>query len=167
MAVDAIKPVRPSVTHDHPKLVIGTEQKGKNLKTTEKKNNLTKLRSMFLYWFFTSLMWCRTSVCIHCFAYFWISSSSETVRIILLLWLHSSPKCKKTFSSFLSILSWSLVRSSWYCCCLIFDTMCSASCKGKQSKELRPDNLPAQSYSSHWSSDVRKSVEKFFLRCLF
>lgn len=50
--------------------------------------------------------------------------------------VHLLPKCKKTFPSFLSMLSWSLLRSSWYCCCLIFDTMYSASCEGKQCKEV-------------------------------
>lgn len=50
--------------------------------------------------------------------------------------LNSSPKCKKTFPSFFSMLSWSLLRSSWYCCCLIFPTMYSASCEGKQNEEV-------------------------------
>lgn len=44
------------------------------------------------------------------------------------------PKCRKIFPSFLSMLSWSLLRSSWYCCCLILVTMYSASCKGKRCK---------------------------------
>lgn len=58
-----------------------------------------------------------------------------------------SPKCKKTFPSFFSILSWSLLRSSWYCCCLIFVTIYSASCEGKQCREVTfpasPDNQRA------------------------
>lgn len=112
------------------------------------------MRWMFLYSLFVSLICCRTSTCIYCLAYLCISSSSETDTIILPLWLQISPKCKKTFSSFLSMLSWSLLRSSWYCCCLILATMYSASCKGKQ--QLRPDNQPAHSCNSHKSSNVRE-----------
>lgn len=47
-----------------------------------------------------------------------------------------SPKCRKTFPSFLSMLSWSLVRRSWYCCCLIFATTYSASCERKVHRNV-------------------------------
>lgn len=47
------------------------------------------------------------------------------------------PKCRKTFPSFFSVVSWSLPRSSWNCCCLIFVNMYSASCQRKQRRVVK------------------------------
>lgn len=41
-----------------------------------------------------------------------------------------SPKCRKTFCSFLSRSSWSWASRSEYCCCLIFWMIASASWNG-------------------------------------
>lgn len=62
------------------------------------------------------------------------------------------------------MLSWSLLRSSWYCCCLIFVTMYSASCEGKHSSD-----------SDHWQPacsfmhrSLNYSTDKtHFIKCIY
>lgn len=70
------------------------------------------------------------------FFFFFYIKCSEHIRP----WKHAgcwvSPKCRKTLPSFLAMFSWSLPRRSLYCCCLIFVTMYSASCREGACKEV-------------------------------
>lgn len=71
-----------------------------------------------------------------------------------------SPKCRKTFPSFLSMLSWSLLRRSWYCCCLIFATIYSASCERKVHRNVTQptDSKHALSCTAHWAPALTRHI---------
>ena len=70
----------------------------------------------------------------------WSEGISTVVMVTDDTWMHEracldSQKCRKTLPSSRSMFSWSLPSSSWYCCCLILDTMFSASCGENTVKE--------------------------------
>lgn len=80
------------------------------------------------------LLICNRTIIVR-FFFFYIKCSKH-----IRPWKHAgcwvSPKCRKTLPSFLAMFSWSLPRRSLYCCCLIFVTMYSASCREGACKEV-------------------------------
>lgn len=97
----------------------------------------------------------------------WATKRTELIKRITLCCISGideysldSPKCRKTFPSFLSMLSWSLLRSSWYCCCLIFATTYSASCERKVHRNVTQptDSKHALSCTAHWASALTRHI---------